>query len=99
MKVVRKLVILTLSVPVKVGNLVADMEYQMHIFEGKNGKAEYDLEWTDILEVFFEGVRIENYRKFEKFHSEMGINYDKLLQEKAELQLTPIVLGYLLELL
>ena len=98
MKVLRKTVLLTLSIPVQVGGLVADMEYQFSIFEGSvKGKPTAEYEWVDLIDIYFQGVALTNYNKFKDFHLEMGIDYDRLLHDKAEAILSDKVISDLIK--
>ena len=93
----RKMIMLTLEIPVQVGRLSANMEYYLNIYEGeKLGKPAYDTDWTDITEIYCDGVEITDWQKFVQFHKEMGINYAEQLQAQAKLQLTKKVIKKLI---
>jgi hypothetical protein len=74
---------------VTVGNAIeATLVHMAFIFESeKTGKIEVELDFADIDNVKFMGIPIENgydsYKKFKKTMLELGIDVDKLFDEKA----------------
>lgn len=85
MKVTQKLLMVTVEVPVQVGELKCTAHMQVCRVLGKLGEDE--IEFADINEISYMGIPIEgysNWRKFKQFHLEMGIDWDKALTQKIE---------------
>ena len=86
LKVTNRQYSFNVEILVKVGDLVANMSYQ--IFVGERGKKlVFDKDRCDITDIEYMGVKIEgygNWTKFSNFHKEMGINYTEALWEAAD---------------
>ena len=89
MKIQNKTLMVTFGHDVTVGNAIeATLIHQSFIFENKEtGKIEVKLDFADIDNIKFMGIPIEDgydsYKKFKKTMLELGINVDKLMDEKA----------------
>jgi len=89
MKIKNKTLMLSFEYDVTVGNAIeATLVYQAFVFEGKEeGKIEIELDFADVDNVKFMGMPIEEgytgYKKFKTKMLELGINVDKLMDEKA----------------
>ena len=89
MKIKSKTLMLSFEHDVTVGNAIeATLIHQAFIFESeKTGKIEVELDFADIVDVKFMGMPIEKgytgYKKFKETMLELGINVDKLMDEKA----------------
>ena len=89
MKITNKTLMVSFEYDVTVGNAIeATLIHQAFIFEGKEtGKIEVELDFSDIDNIKFMGIPIEDgydsYKKFKKTMLELGINVDKLMDEKA----------------
>jgi hypothetical protein len=89
MKIRSKTLMLQFEHDVTVGNAIeATLVHQAFVFEGKEeGKIEIELDFADVDNVKFMGIPIENgydsYKKFKKTMLELGIDVDKLFDEKA----------------
>jgi hypothetical protein len=89
MKIKSKTLMLSFEHDVTVGNAIeATLIHQAFIFESeKTGKIEVELDFADIVDVKFMGIPIENgytgYKKFKETMLGLGINVDKLMDEKA----------------
>jgi len=89
MKITSKTLMLSFEHDVTVGNAIeATLVHQAFVFESeKTGKIEVELDFADVDNVKFMGIPIENgydsYKKFKKTMLELGIDVDKLFDEKA----------------
>lgn len=85
-------VILEHDVTIGNGSIEATLQHMAFISEGKDGKIEVDLDFSDIPNVKFMGMPVtggyEGYRKFKKTMSELGIDIDKLMDETASKLIT-----------
>ena len=93
MTVERKLVMLTVIVPITVGKLSVEMEYGVTIFKNdETGKPSAEFDWQDVGETVYDGMEISEWRKFIKHHKDMGIDYDTKIQNMAEIILNRNIL-------
>ena len=89
MKIRSKTLMLSFEHDVTVGNAIeATLVHQAFVFESeKTGEIEIELDFADVDNVKFMGIPIENgydsYKKFKKTMLELGIDVDKLFDEKA----------------
>jgi hypothetical protein len=89
MKIRSKTLMLQFEHDVTVGNAIeATLVHQAFVFESeKTGEIEIELDFADVDNVKFMGIPIENgydsYKKFKKTMLELGIDVDKLFDEKA----------------
>jgi hypothetical protein len=98
LKVSSKTLFVNFEVQVEVANLKATCEYQAHVSKDQNGN-QWDVDFTDIYEISYMGVPIQgydNFRKFKKFHLEMGIDFAAAIEEAAEKVVTKAALKELL---
>ena len=74
--------------PVQVGELKMNVINQVFVYMGKDGVIATDVDLMDREDVTYHGVPLENtysaWRKFVDFHKEMGIDFDKLVDEATE---------------
>ena len=89
MKIRSKTLMLSFEHDVTVGNAIeATLVHQAFVFESeKTGKIEIELDFADVDNVKFMGMSIEEgytgYKKFKTKMLELGIDVDKLMDEKA----------------
>jgi hypothetical protein len=89
MKITSKTLMLSFEHDVTVGNAIeATLVHQAFVFESeKTGKIEVELDFADVDNVKFMGMPIEEgytgYKKFKTKMLELGIDVDKLMDEKA----------------
>jgi hypothetical protein len=89
MRITNKQLMVSFEHDVTVGNAIeATLVHQTFVFENeKTGKIEVDIEFLDIDNVKFMGMPIEDgytaYKNFKTKMLELGINVDKLMDEKA----------------
>ena len=89
MKITSKTLMLSFEHDVTVGNAIeATLVHQAFVFESeKTGKIEVELDFADVDNVKFMGIPIEEgytgYKKFKTKMLELGIDVDKLMDEKA----------------
>ena len=89
MKIRSKTLMLSFEHDVTVGNAIeATLVHQAFVFESeKTGEIEIELDFADVDNVKFMGILIEDgydsYKKFKKTMLELGIDVDKLFDEKA----------------
>lgn len=85
MKVVNKSLMINIHVPVKVGELRCDAEFQVCRDLGSRGEVD-DIDFLDIMNISYMGIEIKGYdawNKFKKFHMEMGINWNEAIENEA----------------
>lgn len=83
MKHTRTSMMLTFEQDVQIGELKATLQAQVWL--GSADDKEFDIEFIDIENITYHGVAIsgyDNWRKFKKFHADMGIDFDKLLDDE-----------------
>jgi len=89
MKVTSKLMMLNVEHQIAVGNdaITATVIHQVCLSEGKNGEVVADVDFVDIENIEFLGIKIDNgYTEFQKFKTqmnEMGVNVDALIDEEC----------------
>jgi hypothetical protein len=85
MKVTRKLLMVSVEVPVQVGELKCICEYQ--VCRNLNSRDEVDdIDYIDITDISYMGIEIkgyDNWNKFKKFHMEMGIDWNQAIEGEA----------------
>lgn len=96
MKITHKTLMLTIEHNVQVGHngaIEATLVHQAFVYRSeKTGNIECDLDFADTINVKFMGMPIEDgYTGFKKFKThmlEMGIDVDKIFDEKARQLIT-----------
>ena len=89
MKITSKLVMLNVEHQIAVGNdaITATVIHQICLSEGKNSDIDVEVDFADITNIEFLGIKIDNgYTEFKKFKSqmsEMGIDVDTLIDEEC----------------
>jgi hypothetical protein len=89
MKITSKLMMVNVEHQIAVGNdaITATVIHQVCLSEGKNGEVVADVDFLDIKNIEFLGIKIDNsYTEFKKFKSqmnEMGIDVDELIDEEC----------------
>lgn len=85
MKIVSKLLMVNVELPVKVGGLECTVEFQ--VCRNLNSQDEEDdFEFIHIKNVSYLGVPIkghDNWNKFYKFHLEFGIDWNQAIEGEA----------------
>ena len=88
MEVTRSTLLFNVKTPVQVGELKMNVISQVCVYMGKNGIITKDVDFMDHEDVTYHGVPLENtysaWRKFVDFHKEMGIDFNKLVDEATE---------------
>ena len=88
MEVTRSTLMFNVKTPVQVGELKMNVISQVCVYMGKNGIITKDVDFMDHEDVTYHGVPLENtysaWRKFVDFHKEMGIDFNKLVNEATE---------------
>jgi|688.fasta_scaffold687361_2 hypothetical protein len=93
MKVTRKLLMVSVEVPVKVGGLECIAEYQVCRDLGSRDEVD-DIDFIDITDISYLGVPIkgyDNWNKFKKFHMEYGIDWNQAIEGAALKQKQDII--------
>ena len=86
MKIRSKLIMLNINVPVKVGQVTADAEVLIHIFEQKDGSLGRDVDVTDFNNVTYLGASVGGYQAYQKLrehHTEFGVDLNDLLDKEV----------------
>ena len=86
-KVERRIMFVTIQVPVKVGELTLDTEHQLCISEGKDGKNECDIDYIDHENAIYMGMEVKDLNTLIEFHKGLGINLNKLIETQFNLVL------------
>ena len=92
MKITSKTLMVGFETEVKLGNTEAiemTLQHQAFIYESKDGSVDVDLDLgVDVLNVKFLGIDVdssfEGYKKFKAQLKDLGINLDRLINEKEE---------------
>jgi hypothetical protein len=87
LKLVSKLLMVSVEFPIEVGQLKTTAMAQLHIYDNQDGSRGCDVEFMDQNETTYMGVSIDgysNWRKFYDFHKEMGIDFQDLLQKEFD---------------
>ena len=85
MKITRKLLMVSVDVPVQVGELKCICEYQVCRNLGSRDEVD-DIDFIDITDISYMGIEIkgyDNWNKFKKFHMEMGINWNEAIEKEV----------------
>jgi hypothetical protein len=95
MKITNKTLMMTLQHYVELGHnnaISATIVHQLFLERNDKGEVTFDLDFADIENVKFMGMPIEKgydgFRKFKKTMLEMGIDVDKMFDEKAKSVIT-----------
>jgi hypothetical protein len=91
-KVKSKTIFVQIAVPVEIGQIKLDNVYQISIYQGTTNKIHYDIDDFDYQNVIYMGMEIDGYKGFKKlreFHTELGIDIDKLITVAASEKLDP----------
>jgi hypothetical protein len=70
---------------VQVGELKATLHAGVWVTPKKDGGNNCDCEFQDVTNISYMGMEIkgyENWTKFKKFHADMGIKFDELLDQE-----------------
>jgi hypothetical protein len=85
MKITSKTLLVNVEFPIEIGQLKTTAIAQLFITKDDKGENEADVEFIDMGEITYMGMKIEgytNWKKFKDFHKEMGLNFDKLLNDE-----------------
>ncbi len=90
-KITSKSLLVNVENTIKVGNndaIEATVQHIIIAYESKDDGVGIDIDFTDIVDVKFLGIPVEGgysgYKKFKEQMLELGINVDKLVDEKVE---------------
>jgi len=90
-KITSKSLLVNVENTIKVGNndaIEATVQHIIIAYESKDLGVGIDIDFTDIVDVKFLGIPVEGgysgYKKFKEQMLELGINVDKLVDEKVE---------------
>lgn len=90
-KITSKSLLVNVENTIKVGNndaIEATVTHLLIAYESKDNGVGVDIEFSDIIDVKFLGMPVEGgykgYNKFKEQMLELGINVDKLIDEKVE---------------
>jgi hypothetical protein len=84
-KITSKCLHLTASFPIEIGELKLIAEAMIFVNKNKEGHNVAEVDFADITNTTYMGVPIdgyENWTKFVKAHKEIGIDFDKAIQNK-----------------
>lgn len=89
MKVTNKIMMVNVEHQIAVGNdaITATVIHQVCLTEGKNGEVVADVDFVEIENIEFLGIKIDNgyteFQKFKKQMNEMGIDVNALIDEEC----------------
>lgn len=88
-KVIEKYFMLTVSIPVKLGDVELDAEWMIHVGE-KDFKEQLDLDsdFSDIYNVKLRGIDVTDFRKLKEMYKGFGIDLDKEIIKECDKILT-----------
>jgi hypothetical protein len=84
-KITSKCLHLAASFPIEIGELKLTAEAIFFVEKNKEGNNVAEVDFADVTNITYMGVPIsgyENWTKFVKVHKEMGIDFDKVIQNK-----------------
>ena len=88
MKVTSSSLMFNIETPVQMGELRMKTIHQVWVYLGKDGEVTHDVDFMDRTDVTYHGVPLDDsyeaWRKFVNFHKEMGIDFDKLVDETVD---------------
>ena len=92
MKITAKTLMVGFETEVKLGNndsIELTLQHQAYIYESKNGGISVDIDLSaDVTDIKFLGIPIEpgykEYKKFKEQLKDLGIDLDKLIDEKEK---------------
>ena len=85
MKRTSQVILMNYEHDVTVGDLSATLVAQICVSDNK--PVDPEIEFADIVNIKFRGVEIDgyaNWKLFKKFHMDMGIDYEKILDTEFE---------------
>ena len=91
MKITHKTLMVNVEFPIEVGQLKTTAIAQLFVTKDDKGKNEAGVEFIDMGEITYMGMTIEgytNWKKFKDFHKEMGLDFDKLLDNEFDKVMT-----------
>ncbi len=92
MKITAATLMVNVENEIEVGPLKLTAIHQVCLYEKNDGTIGHDVDLIDNTNITYMGVRVdgnyENWRKFTTFHKEMGIDFDKLINEESGKALT-----------
>ncbi len=92
MKITAATLMVNVENQIEVGPLKLTAIHQVCLYEKTDGSIGHDVDLMDHTNITYMGVRVdgnyENWKKFTNFHKEMGIDFDKLINEESEKSLT-----------
>lgn len=99
MKITSKLLMITFENEVSLANdsIKVTLQHQAYVSEGANGDLHVDIEFTDIVDTHFLGVKLpmgyDNWKKFKETMSGLGINVDEMIDKASDELITPQVIS------
>lgn len=92
MKITAATLMVNVENKIEVGPLKLTAIHQVCLYEKSDGNIAHDVDLIDHTDITYMGVKVDgdykNWRKFTNFHKEMGINFDKLIDEESNKLLT-----------
>jgi hypothetical protein len=92
MKITAATLMVNVENKIEVGPLKLTVTHQVCLYEKNDGTIGHDVDFIDHTDITYMGVKVDsnykNWNKFTNFHKEMGINFDKLIDEESNKLLT-----------
>jgi hypothetical protein len=91
---------LTASFPIEIGELKLTAEAMIFVNKNKEGNNVAEVDFADLRDITYMGIPIDAYegwRKFTKFHNEMGIDFGTAIDGKFREVLNDDAVNYLIK--
>lgn len=100
LKIKNKNLNLMIEFPIEIGELKVVAQTQVWVYKNEDGTNTADADFVDIEDITYMGIPIkgyQNWRKFKEFHLEMGIDFDKVINEKYKENVTKEAINELIK--
>jgi len=91
---------LTASFPIEIGELKLTAETMIFVNKNKEGNNVAEVDFADFRDITYMGIPIDAYegwKKFTKFHKEMGIDFNTAIDNKFREVMNDDAVNYLIK--
>jgi hypothetical protein len=91
---------LTASFPIEISELKLTAEAMIFVNKNKEGHNVAEVDFADLRDITYMGIPIDAYegwRKFSKFHNEMGIDFNTAIDNKFREVMNDDAVNYLIK--
>jgi hypothetical protein len=88
------------SFPIEIGELKLTAEAMIFVNKNKEGNNVAEVDFADLRDITYMGIPIDAYegwRKFTKFHNEMGIDFNTAIDNKFREVMNDDAVNYLIK--